>query len=107
MEKRRTIEEKEQERLVYTFCIIQWKSSNDDCICQSHLILFYLIVDLLCFSSRILKVKAKEKKAAHDDRHWSKKKNDEMTERDWRIFREDFNISTKGYFPTLRLSTRL
>ncbi|KAK3732822.1 hypothetical protein QZH41_017722 [Actinostola sp. cb2023] len=47
-------------------------------------------------SSRILKVKAKEKKAAHDDRHWVKKKLEEMTERDWRIFREDFNISTKG-----------
>lgn len=30
------------------------------------------------------------------DRHWSEKKLDEMTERDWRIFREDFNISYKG-----------
>ncbi|WCJ44197.1 Pre-mRNA-splicing ATP-dependent RNA helicase prp28 [Euphorbia peplus] len=30
------------------------------------------------------------------DRHWSDKKLDEMTERDWRIFREDFNISYKG-----------
>lgn len=28
--------------------------------------------------------------------HWSSKKRDEMTERDWRIFREDFNISYKG-----------
>ncbi|KAK6118193.1 hypothetical protein DH2020_048094 [Rehmannia glutinosa] len=30
------------------------------------------------------------------DRHWSEKVFDEMTERDWRIFREDFNISYKG-----------
>ncbi|MCO5598917.1 hypothetical protein L7F22_053016 [Adiantum nelumboides] len=30
------------------------------------------------------------------DRHWSEKKLEEMTERDWRIFREDFNISFKG-----------
>uniref|UniRef100_A0A7N0SW16 DEAD-box ATP-dependent RNA helicase 21 n=1 Tax=Kalanchoe fedtschenkoi TaxID=63787 RepID=A0A7N0SW16_KALFE len=30
------------------------------------------------------------------DRHWSQKKLEEMTERDWRIFREDFNISYKG-----------
>ncbi|KAJ0726649.1 putative RNA helicase [Helianthus annuus] len=30
------------------------------------------------------------------DRHWSEKKLEEMTERDWRIFREDFNISYKG-----------
>lgn len=31
------------------------------------------------------------------DRHWSEKELIEMTERDWRIFREDFNISTKGF----------
>ncbi|XWS35229.1 hypothetical protein CRYUN_Cryun21dG0108000 [Craigia yunnanensis] len=30
------------------------------------------------------------------DKHWSEKKLEEMTERDWRIFREDFNISYKG-----------
>ncbi|KAF8400101.1 hypothetical protein HHK36_015976 [Tetracentron sinense] len=30
------------------------------------------------------------------DRHWSEKKLEEMTERDWRIFREDFNMSYKG-----------
>ncbi|KAL2512022.1 DEAD-box ATP-dependent RNA helicase 21 [Abeliophyllum distichum] len=30
------------------------------------------------------------------DRHWSEKKLEEMTERDWRIFKEDFNISYKG-----------
>ncbi|KAK1373392.1 DEAD-box ATP-dependent RNA helicase 21 [Heracleum sosnowskyi] len=30
------------------------------------------------------------------DRHWSKKMVDEMSERDWRIFREDFNMSYKG-----------
>jgi len=28
--------------------------------------------------------------------HWSGKARDEMTERDWRIFREDFSISYKG-----------
>ncbi|EOY05049.1 hypothetical protein QUC31_016961 [Theobroma cacao] len=30
------------------------------------------------------------------DKHWSEKKLEEMSERDWRIFREDFNISYKG-----------
>lgn len=30
------------------------------------------------------------------EKHWSEKKREEMTERDWRIFREDFNISYKG-----------
>ena len=40
--------------------------------------------------------KAKVRKQHWDDRHWSEKKLEEMTERDWRIFKEDFNISTKG-----------
>ncbi|MBA0628703.1 hypothetical protein Godav_023379 [Gossypium davidsonii] len=30
------------------------------------------------------------------DKHWSEKKLEEMTERDWRFFREDFNISHEG-----------
>jgi ATP-dependent RNA helicase DDX23/PRP28 len=29
-------------------------------------------------------------------KHWSEKERSDMTERDWRIFREDFNISFKG-----------
>jgi ATP-dependent RNA helicase DDX23/PRP28 len=29
-------------------------------------------------------------------RHWSEKKEKEMTSRDWRIFKEDFRITTKG-----------
>eukprot|EP00912_Choanoflagellata_sp_UC4_P001324 UC4_evm2s813 len=31
-----------------------------------------------------------------DERHWKAKELKEMTERDWRIFREDYNISTRG-----------
>lgn len=30
------------------------------------------------------------------DKHWSEKRLDQMRERDWRIFKEDFNISVKG-----------
>ncbi|KXT18159.1 hypothetical protein AC579_7685 [Pseudocercospora musae] len=30
------------------------------------------------------------------DKHWSEKKLESMRERDWRIFKEDFNIATKG-----------
>jgi ATP-dependent RNA helicase DDX23/PRP28 len=30
------------------------------------------------------------------DIHWSEKKLDKMRERDWRIFKEDFNIQTRG-----------
>lgn len=30
------------------------------------------------------------------DKHWSEKKLEHMRERDWRIFKEDFSISTKG-----------
>ena len=32
----------------------------------------------------------------HGDRHWTKKELDEMNDRDWRIFREDYSISLKG-----------
>ena len=45
---------------------------------------------------RLKKVKKKEDKQKWDDRHWTEKEIDEMTERDWRIFREDYNITIKG-----------
>lgn len=38
----------------------------------------------------------KEAKTKWDERHWTEKPLDQMRERDWRIFKEDFNISTKG-----------
>ncbi|KAI9475589.1 MAG: P-loop containing nucleoside triphosphate hydrolase protein [Benjaminiella poitrasii] len=38
----------------------------------------------------------KEARARWDERHWTDKPLDQMKERDWRIFKEDFNISTKG-----------
>lgn len=31
-----------------------------------------------------------------NERHWSEKTRDDMTDRDWRIFKEDFSISYKG-----------
>lgn len=37
------------------------------------------------------------------EKHWSEKPLEKMTERDWRIFREDFNISYKGNPGTLPL----
>ncbi|CAB1453094.1 unnamed protein product [Pleuronectes platessa] len=45
---------------------------------------------------RLKKMRKKEAKQRWDDRHWSQKKLDEMTDRDWRIFREDYSITTKG-----------
>ncbi len=30
------------------------------------------------------------------EKHWTEKSREEMTERDWRIFREDFSIAYKG-----------
>lgn len=35
-------------------------------------------------------------KSAFAEKHWSEKNLDEMRERDWRIFREDFGIASKG-----------
>ncbi|KAI8388286.1 P-loop containing nucleoside triphosphate hydrolase protein [Radiomyces spectabilis] len=40
--------------------------------------------------------KKREARIRWDDRHWTEKPLTHMTERDWRIFKEDFNISTKG-----------
>ena len=45
---------------------------------------------------RLKNVKQKENKIKFDDRHWTDKTLPEMTERDWRIFKEDYNISCKG-----------
>lgn len=38
----------------------------------------------------------KAAKHGYDDRHWTDKALDEMKERDWRIFREDFSIAARG-----------
>ncbi|KAF8986137.1 DEAD (Asp-Glu-Ala-Asp) box polypeptide 23 [Entomortierella lignicola] len=38
----------------------------------------------------------KERKVNYADRHWSDKPLDQMRDRDWRIFKEDFNIACKG-----------
>lgn len=43
----------------------------------------------------------KASKTGLDDRHWTEKPLEEMKERDWRIFREDFSIATRGWFPSL------
>lgn len=58
-------------------------------------ILFYLLF-LLNTRKRLKHMASKEAKQRWDDRHWSDKSLEEMTERDWRIFREDYNISCKG-----------
>lgn len=83
MEKRRTKEEKQQEELRY--------------VCYSQGLIFcFLSFIYVYFIYRLAGVKKKEKKEAFDNRHWTQKSLDQMTERDWRIFREDFNISIKG-----------
>ncbi|KAK6530015.1 mRNA splicing protein prp28 [Orbilia ellipsospora] len=38
----------------------------------------------------------KRENMSWSDKHWSEKPLEMMKERDWRIFKEDFNISTKG-----------
>ncbi|KAA0183567.1 DEAD box ATP dependent RNA helicase, partial [Fasciolopsis buskii] len=45
---------------------------------------------------RLVGVARREAKQKWDDRHWSEKSLSQMTERDWRIFREDYGIATKG-----------
>ena len=48
------------------------------------------------YSKRLKGIKKKEAKLSFDDRNWREKELHEMKDRDWRIFREDYNISTKG-----------
>lgn len=43
----------------------------------------------------------KAAKTGYDDRHWTEKPLEDMKERDWRIFREDFSIAARGSFSTL------
>ncbi|KAL5007764.1 hypothetical protein ScPMuIL_016570 [Solemya velum] len=45
---------------------------------------------------RLKNVAKKEAKQRWGDRHWLQKACEEMTERDWRIFKEDYAISCKG-----------
>ena len=45
---------------------------------------------------RLRDVANKEAHQRWDDRHWTEKPLEDMAPRDWRIFKEDFNISCKG-----------
>jgi ATP-dependent RNA helicase DDX23/PRP28 len=50
-------------------------------------------------AQRILDMERRRKEEggrAQLDKHWSEKRLEHMRERDWRIFKEDFNIATKG-----------
>ncbi|KAF2832303.1 P-loop containing nucleoside triphosphate hydrolase protein [Ophiobolus disseminans] len=50
-------------------------------------------------AERILEMERRRKEdggRAQLDKHWSEKRLEHMRERDWRIFKEDFNIATKG-----------
>lgn len=67
-----------------------WSRSVGEMVCFSVELLFAL------FRLRLKKMRKKEAKQRWDDRHWSQKKLEEMTDRDWRIFREDYSITTKG-----------
>ena len=46
--------------------------------------------------NRLKKEEKRDAKTKWDERHWSDKPLDDMSERDWRIFKEDYNIQTKG-----------
>jgi len=45
---------------------------------------------------RLKREEKREAKQRWDDRHWTEKSLTEMMERDWRIFKEDYNVVTKG-----------
>ncbi|CAF0774066.1 unnamed protein product [Adineta steineri] len=47
-------------------------------------------------SARLKSDREKDERRRYDERHWSDKRLDEMADRDWRIFKEDYNITTRG-----------
>ncbi|BGP23426.1 pre-mRNA-splicing ATP-dependent RNA helicase PRP28 [Rhodotorula toruloides] len=48
------------------------------------------------FDADVEMMGGKKTKGALDERHWSEKSLEEMRDRDWRIFREDFSIGARG-----------
>lgn len=73
--------------------LLLWKM--DMIITKCSVLMIMLLISVF-HRVRLKKVRKKEAKQRWDDRHWSQKKLDEMTDRDWRIFREDYSITTKG-----------
>ena len=65
-------------------------AANEKCVCQAAPILLLIprYADAL--------EKRRAGRGTNDDRHWSDKPLEEMKDRDWRIFREDFSISARG-----------
>lgn len=47
-------------------------------------------------TARLVSDQAKDDKRLYDERHWSEKTLEEMADRDWRIFKEDYSITTRG-----------
>lgn len=47
-------------------------------------------------TARLKSDQVKSDRRLYDERHWSDKTLEEMAERDWRIFKEDYNITTRG-----------
>ncbi|UJR30923.1 hypothetical protein I4U23_018433 [Adineta vaga] len=46
--------------------------------------------------ARLKSDKEKDERRRYDERHWTDKSLEEMMDRDWRIFKEDYNITTRG-----------
>jgi len=64
--------------------------------CNYENILSFLFIDLFISRARLKSDREKDERRRYDERHWSDKSLEEMADRDWRIFKEDFNITTRG-----------
>ena len=62
---------------------------------------------LFFFRKNQKRLLGKEEKIALKERHWKMKELSEMADRDWRIFKEDYNISAKGILLTRTVSKLL
>jgi len=66
------------------------------CAIQIDVYLTFTLSTVQCARVRLRREASREAKQRWDDRHWTDKSLDQMVERDWRIFKEDYNIITKG-----------
>jgi ATP-dependent RNA helicase DDX23/PRP28 len=76
--------------------IMEQRRTDDEKRQEEHRYAFKPFISVISYIFRLDNIKFRQKQEEYDHRHWSKKTLEEMQERDWRIFREDYCISIKG-----------
>lgn len=72
------------------------KKDSEDIVVPDKLVMLSRRVPLTFPSHADALERRRAGRGNNDERHWSDKPLDEMKDRDWRIFREDFSIAARG-----------